>query len=311
MIRVFSLAAALARVAALSVALAGVVLFVLLHRARAEIDERLIDVGSQLMQYPGSPLETERVLRINGSVFHFRSQTVDASFDEVLDHHRTQCDTNDGMLAEQLSAQLGKPARHGDGVSLKSLATTEARVDTRGFVACVDLGRRSLGLPVLIERLARLVRTGSLGELGVARYAYAEARKDDPTQALVLTAWSEKLELSDLLLREGADAAGADLPGLPRPPGSHRILSASEVDAPTSVAVYRSRGMRSEQVVAFYRDFLKSRGWTVLQSDLERRATIGDSSVLAAGRDEQVVTVVSSTSDPGDSVSVLLVAGSR
>jgi hypothetical protein len=70
----------------------------------------------------------------------------------------------------------------------------------------------------------------------------------------------ESFTLSSVMPKEHKDAEGADLPNVPRFPGTIRVLSAEERGMPQRMAVYDGPGSPSTAAM-FYRARMHTLGW--------------------------------------------------
>jgi hypothetical protein len=262
---------------------AGLAACALLFRSiGAQADEALHDLGAEVMQYPGEPPEPARQLVLNGVSVAFRTQAVRAPLERVLEHYRSLCASRSAGFAVPLSAQ--------------SASNSE-----RGYVACLDTGHASADLRALAERFVRFAQTGDLSAMGGLRYVHARrAPGDDAT--LLFTMWADSaLDLFRMLPGSEVDAGGSDPPGVPRPPGSQRLLSAWESNQPSRVFVYRAKETSELQVESFYRSQLLQNGWTVLERHPSQLLTINGARLISAEREGRTITVLVS---PGESSSI-------
>jgi hypothetical protein len=128
---------------------------------------------------------------------------------------------------------------------------------------------------------------------------------DDKT--FLLTMWADSaFNLYRMLPRAGADAAGRDLVGVPRPPGSQRVLSAWEEQQPSGVLVYRVAGRSAEAVESFYRAELPRNGWTIIERHPSESIQVDGTHMLSAEKDNRLVTVLSQPSEASQSVLTIL-----
>jgi len=263
----------------------------LLQQARAAVDEAMLGVGSSLMEYPDAKGEAVRGLHLNGARVYFRTQTVDAPSHAVLDHYEASCD--------------------GDAALLARLATISVRDAGRGYVACLDLGGEALSLDRLVSRFVRFSRTGDLHEIGQGRYAYAQpVEGSEGSRTFLLTLWTAVgLNLYDILPLEGRDAAGSDLTQVPRPPNSQRILSASEVGHSSAVTVYLARASSPPTLERYYRAAFQARDWEILERHVGERLQVDETSLVAARRGDETITVLAHPGTLGRTVVTILVAG--
>jgi len=283
-----------------------------LRSVHADVTEALWGVGAQVMQYPGAPDEGVRRLQLNGLDLSFRTQTVDARFEEVLEHYQALCASRDARLDEQLTALL---PRHASAPStpgvLRAIATQAARNESGGYVACLDLGDGPQDLRTLADRFVRFANTGELRDLGEPRYIFARRvteRSEEKT--LLLTVWADSgLHLHQMLPQGRADAAGRDPDGVPRPSGSQRILSADEAGKPSSIFVYRVVATSPVELEAFYRRKLPIHGWTIIERHPLESTEIDGIHILSAEKHHRSLTVL--TYSDASSRSVLTILASE
>jgi len=255
-----------------------------LRSASADVAEALWGGGSRVMEFPGAPVERARQLLVNGVQVSFRTQTIDAPLADVLAHYESNCGT--------------------------AIATQSARNDHAGYVACLDTGDASNDLGALARRIIRFSETGELRELGDPRYIFAR-RVGSPAKetTFLLTMWAESaFNLYEMLPRPGADAAGSDLVGVPRPPDSQRILSAWEARHPSGVVVYRVAAQSAQELEAFYRTELRGNGWTIIERDPSESIQVDGTHMLSAEKDNRVVTVLARSVEASHTVLTILVS---
>jgi len=254
----------------------------LLRSARADVTEALWALGSQIAGFPGAPHEGVRQLQLNGTRISFRAQTVEASLADVLAHYEATCGT--------------------------PIATQSARSDSAGYVACLDMGDPPQELGALANRFLRFSETGDLRELGDPHYILArrvESGSEDKT--FLFTMWVESgFNLYRMLPSAGADAAGRDFVGVPRPPGSQRILSAWEEHQPSGVLVYRVVGKSADELESFYRSQLPRNGWTIIEQHPSESMQVDDTHMLSAEKDNRLVTVLSHPGEASQTVLTVL-----
>jgi hypothetical protein len=253
----------------------------LLRSVQAEVAEVFWGVSAEIMQYPGAPQEEVRELLLNGVRVSFRTQTVDAPLAEVLAHYETLCD--------------GSDARHNKAA---------------GYVACVDMGDAPRDLRSLVERFARFSQTGDLRQLGELRYVHAR-RLASATgeQTFVFTMWADSdFNLHRMLPGASGDAAGRDFDGVPRPPGSQRVLSAWEAQQPSGVVVYRVASKSAAELESFYRIELSKNGWAVIERNPSESIEIDEIHMISAEQGNRSVTVLSHPGEASQTVLTILVS---
>ena len=178
-------------------------------------------------------------------------------------------------------------------------------------MACLDLGGEALSLDRLVSRFVRFSRTGDLHEIGQGRYAYAQpVEGSEGSRTFLLTLWTAVgLNLYDILPLEGRDAAGSDLTQVPRPPNSQRILSASEVGHSSAVTVYLARASSPPTLERYYRAAFQARDWEILERHVGERLQVDETSLVAARRGDETITVLAHPGTLGRTVVTILVAG--
>ncbi len=219
--------------------------------------------------HPGFRAEGARRLALNGAELWFRTETLDQSLEAVLTHYRSIC----GVRARM-------PLR------------------ASGHVACVGAASDE-SLPGLVRRFSSFARSGDLADLGGLRFALVRRvlTRDGPA-AFVLTMWTDSsLRISSLLPPREGDAPGRDPQSMPRPRRSQRVLSASEVGAPSGVFVYRVGRLSPEAVAVFYRRELPATGWRLVHDSSLTSYSIDEAHVVSAERRGVLLTAFSHRSE--------------
>jgi len=266
--------------ATLFIVVAGAVTCALLLReARAEFDGAMMGLGSRAMRFPGTSLSEVRTLQINGADVLFQTQVVDAPLAHVLRHYRSVCGT----------------ARRGfsdSGSLIASLATRSRITDRDGYVACVETGASDI--ETLAARLAKFSKTWDLADVGPLRYAYAMRAVDrSEDRTFLLTMWADaSIDLRGFIPLGTADAMGTDPVELPRPPSSQRILSATEVSAPSGVYVYRVHAASAAEFARHYRRALLERGWAILERNPQESIEVDGVQALSADKGGRTLSVL-------------------
>jgi len=292
---------------AMAVCLVGFSL--LLRSVRADVTEALWQVGEELMEYPGATHERVRQLNLNGAPFSFRTQTVDAPLADVLAHYQALCAIHDAQLANQLTSPLEThPSSPSSPGPFRGLTTQTARNGNGGYVACLDMGGAPKDLGVLADAFLRFSRTGDLREVGGPRYVFARRVPSSVgDRTFLLTMWTDSaVNLYQMLPRGGLDASGHDPVGVPRPPGSQRILSAREALQPSGVFVYRVVDTSTEALESFYRNELSGTGWTIIERNPSESVTVDGVRMISAGRENRLVTVLSHSGEGPHTVLTIL-----
>jgi hypothetical protein len=233
-------------------------LYIDYRAARASVMDRLLGLGQRMAPYleDGRATEAPRLVRINGVRMHVAAGATSHSPAMVKGWYQERyAARGDGMakVTEDLRARGAIPP---EAPALNQLAFGDER---QGGLAALDFGDK-LSLEMLKERLSRFVGTGDLGSIARLRYVYWEKRGEGGTR--FLTVWTdEKFKISDLVPGERRDAPGSDLEGVPRFPGTVRVLSAAEQGMPQQMAVYDGAGSPATAEL-FYRARMKQAGWS-------------------------------------------------
>lgn len=275
--------AAFARLAVFTACVVVAISSLALRAVRASVGERLLGAGEEMMTYQGAPHEGVRRLRLNGIDISFRARAVDGRLEEVLRHYQMMCDRT-------------------------AIAADAQRNRDTGYVACLATGDLPLDTSTVVERFVQFARTGKLLTLGGFRYAFArEVERHGDGKVFLFTAWSESsFDLARLLPSADGDAAGDDPAGLPRPPGTRRLLSASEIGRPSGVFVYRVEHHEIDDLRALYRRRLVAAGWSIVERNSGESIQLDDIRMIAAEKEGRLATVLLRPGDSGTPVLTIL-----
>jgi hypothetical protein len=270
-----------------------------LRAAHARASDALLSVGAELMKIEGaSSDQPARSVFLNGITVHLRAATTDRDLHAVLDRFHSLCRTRTGVDAPQavLDKLRSDTAKHAPSSALDGVLRAES--DSAGAVACIDTGTQ-LSVPELTSRLQDFARSGDLSAVGDLRYVLAR-RVDGKTT--VLTLWTEgSTPLLKMFPPEG-DAPGRDPQGLPRAPGTRRLLSTWENGQPYSLALYTAVGSDIGALRAFYLTALRTGGWSVRTGP---SGTTSPTSPVVAQRGSQTILLrVASDSHGQPAISV-------
>lgn len=279
--RGFAVLSPVVRLGLFLVAAGALISALLVHSVQAEVAEVLRGMSAEIMRYPGAPQEDLRQLLLNGVRVSFRTQMVDAPLVEVLAHYEALCDGSGARLNEAV-----------------------------GYVACVDMGDAPQDLRSLAERFVRFSETGDLRQLGEIRYAHARRLASATGEkTFVFTMWADSdFDLHRMLPGATTDAAGHDFDGLPRPPGSQRVLSAWEAQQPSGVFVYRVASKSAAELESFYRRELSKNGWAVIERNPSESIEIDGIHMISAEQGNRLVTVLSHRGEASQTVLTILVS---
>jgi hypothetical protein len=246
------------RLMAFFAACAAVLAYVDYRSAEASVMDHLLGIGQRMAPYldDGRGAERPRQVRINGVPLFVSVGNTDHPPNMVrrwyADRYASRGDGLDSVGIE-LRKKGAFPPQTGP---LNELSFGN---DKKGGVAALDFGEK-LSVRALRERLLRYIKSGDLGELARLRYVYYEKTSSGGTR--YLTVWTdERMQLAKLMPADNRDADGSDVPGVPRYPGTVRVLSAEELGMPQKVAVYDGPGS-PQAAEMFYRARLKTLGWS-------------------------------------------------
>jgi len=263
-----------------------------MHHARAEADQVLLGLGARVMAFPDATLEEPRSIRLNGIDLLFKSQSVDASVEEVLGHYRRGC-VNAGESTSVLAPFLN------------ALATRSVVRREQGYVACLSI--EAADLETFAHRVERFATSGDLSELGALRYAYARRSEESRARTLLLTLWADgPVNLRNLLPASGGDAGGEDLPGAPRPARARRVLSFHEPSGSSRIVVYVATDVTLAHAAQDYRAELVSHGWKLIERNPGRAFEIDGTLMVAAERGPSMITALTQSAPDGRTVLILL-----
>lgn len=247
----------LARVSGVLLVLAGVVVGLRMHRARAELRETFMSMGAEMLRYEfANPQLPPQKYQINGQTFWLNTGNTERPVEEVLDWFEVRCMDHDGGLGEQLEETLETADVEVDS-RLLDPTIRESEAGRRGFVACLDPGPQTLGIEDVAARVQSFMNTLRLSDIGDFRFAYV---KKGRRKTIFITLWTEGTIDLGAMFAEGGDVPGADVPGVPRPRGFRRILSVLPDEQPQSITMYQGEGSKA-QVQAFYKEQMPLRGW--------------------------------------------------
>lgn len=227
-----------------------------LVHGRAEADERVMSLGAHLLSYArGTQLEAPHTLVINGLQVHVVAGSTRDSVSALLDTFHARCRDASGGLDRWPDAL--PRGRRGARIAAQALDPVLRHADRRGgYVACLELGRETVPVRDLLERVQRFLRSGDLFDVGDLRFAWAFAGERSTTFIGLYTEGSVPLPV---LFPAHGDAPGADVSGVPRPAGTRRIVSAFQRDAAPMLVSYQSE-LAADIALQAYRKQLTQSG---------------------------------------------------
>lgn len=231
---------------------------VAVHHAHAYADEFVRDVGGAMLRYAGADqLDAQRTLVVNGLQVRVGSGGTPHTPRQVLDEFHARC-RGRGIRFD------APPPAHEAALAHLPFASTfpldgVLRLDDgeRGYVACLDVAGRQLSPDELLERTRRFLADGDLSHLGELRLAIVER---DGARTSYLALWTEGPFPVGRAFPATGDAPGRDPVGVPRVPGTRRVLSAWQASAAPMLAMYRATATTTRALADRYRRTLEGAG---------------------------------------------------
>jgi hypothetical protein len=222
-------------------------------RAQAAGSEWMMDAGASMLRYARARhVDGPRRVRVNGVALQLISGSTDDGLSAVLDAFDRRC--------RAVGRGFGPPGALARAAGLPEwVPVVREELGDRGYLGCLDPGARELSLDELAMRLRAFARTGDLAEVGDLRFVFA--LRDGARTSYVGLYTEGALPLTRLFPAQG-DAPGVDPDGLPRPPASRRLLSASVEGAAPLLVSYRSP-LPPARIEAQYRGRLIDGGFAV------------------------------------------------
>lgn len=294
---------AVGRVAAYAGVLLCVFTLVEYKRAKAEIGEKSLQIGRDLLPL-ADLLQENNDLQINGERLMLSTATSKQSVTQVLDRYEAYCKEHPGAIGRTWGA-----LENSEEPKLRQLASTAnlgiVRMDKgdEGTVMCLTKGD---GTPLdFNEAFSQFAATRDLGKLGRIRYVFA--RKSKQGNTLVFTLWSDDSFKLDALTPEGGkDTPGTDSSLVPRPENSKRILDARLNHTPYGVRIYTTRA-NGFAVMKTYDEKMKKAGWLKIHPDHANAGTRG----YLKGNIQVVVTVGENEQENGEYIVSIAEAGAQ
>lgn len=287
------------RVLALAFIGAGVATVSILGTVGAQLDRTFIRAGEGAQRILRARSIPARSLNLNGVRLSLHTGVVDEPLEEVLRRQARDCLPRGHMTSV-------------DSVLLASLSVRMGSSEDDGYVACVELGENADSLVAFTEAARRFAATWDVAELGGLRYVYARRADEAPTsRTMLFSLWSHgSVDLKRMLPGSRSDADGADPPGVPRLPGTQRVLSAYEVDEPSGVFVYRTAAS-ADVVARFFRTELRRAGWSLVSGRGGAPLEVEGVRLVAAVKGGDEVTVLCPSPSLGSKTLTLLWSGRR
>jgi hypothetical protein len=224
------------------------------RRVSAATEESLGRVGPELLDL-GEVLGSGTPVVMNGSTIVAGGRHVRMDLHEALDRAEAGC----GQGSMPGPTDLGAYAPGGSSRSMPHrLGVWRHEGDRTGWVLCIVPNHSRGDVGRWIEGVREFAHTGDLAAVGEFRYVFVRRSTLDGTDVAGLRTVG-RFDLRNMLLFDG-DAPGRDLDGVPRPPGSRRILSAQLLGKSYGINSYDCVRPASTELVR-YDDVLSSLGW--------------------------------------------------
>ncbi|HEY1954219.1 MAG TPA: hypothetical protein VGH28_01365 [Polyangiaceae bacterium] len=250
-----------ARVIAYGTVVAGVFGALSARNAVADVRSQSLELGRKLTGIQDL-VSGSHEYRLNGqSVYVSASESTDAVKD-VLDRFESHCKQSRGLAAPEWNALVASKDAPPEVASSDrfGIMRTEDHNAHDGVVMCFT---RENGARNFVEAMQEFATTSDLHAFGDVRYVHA-VREDNRT--LVQTVWTDgSFKLDAISTQRTHDAPGADLPGIPRPLRSTRVMTAEAVGTPYSARVYTSTAPAKE-VLDTYIGQMQAQGWMPVES---------------------------------------------
>ena len=251
--------APLARVTLFIGVLGAVLLYIDYRVARASVMDRLLGIGQRMAPFMDDArlVEKPREVHMNGLRLWVAAGHTDRAPTEVrrwyAERYAGKGSATDVMTEALKAGKILPP-------EVTGLSQASFGDENMGGIAALDLGQ-GLSLKAMRPLIHKLA-DGKIGEAGHLRYLYFERTPTGGTR--YLTIWTDdQFDLTKFLPSGGEDAPGRDIDGVPRYPGTVRVLSADERGRAAQMAVYNGTGM-PETAEMFYDARMATLGW---QSD--------------------------------------------
>lgn len=238
-----------------------------IRSARAEIADRTIQLGRQMLTLANASTHDVNKVLLNGQSMFIGNSLSHDNTRLVLDRYQAYCEANSAQPASMWRELANKP---GAATDKKWLSTGVMRGgdDREGTVVCFTKTPQSK--QSLTEAAKTFAETGDLGHFGAARYVYAKTTEQGNTH--VLTAWTDDtFSIFELVGDDTKDVPGTDFGGdIPRVPSSRRAFSARLDESPFGVNVYQGKE-EPAKVAAYFDNVMQTAGWAAIDPELNRR----------------------------------------
>ena len=232
--------------------------------ARVKARDALQSAGELMLRYAGAEhIDAPRELVVNGLALHVLSGVSAKPLGTVLDFFEARCKQVGGGFDRKIARLLQAHGAAPLPAPIMRGGTLREDDEHNGYLACLDLATDQLATSELIPRLQAFAKSGDIANVGDLRFVWA---RRDLQQTSYVALWTEGPVPLPVAFPEQGDAPGVDLPSLPRPERSVRVLSAWQRDAAPSLVSYRSETTLDELETS-YRRQLSSLGLSVHAGD--------------------------------------------
>jgi len=250
------------------------------HRAKADVAKSGMALGRELSPLLDEMNGDSHRLDLNGQPLFMNVSFTDLPITQILDKYEEACRAGKADYWKDLPASKMPVSKELGSVLRTGVVRSETNGE--GVVLCLVKGN---GTPAGFADATRaFAKSRDLGSLGKLRYAYVKPSKSQGSR--VLTLWTEdSFNFEQLAPSDDSEPAGRDPVGLPRLPGSSRLLSAEIAGSPFGMYVYRAKGS-PEAAAAYFDKALYDQGWMVFSPDSQGGAVKGflkDGVVLTVG----------------------------
>jgi len=246
-------AACVLRVGAYVAIVSAGLALVTLRSVYAEMRESSLHAGRNLWQLR-EVLGDSTKLSVNGTSFEAGRHYVESDVKTVLDRIEQHCVDAGWRLDREA---LNHPTVTARGPSRASKwGSLRSEDDGEGVAPEAEKGVASL-----LQRVSRFQETHDLGALGELRFVYArraEGRTGSDVLFVLSIGSSEPTSPGS-----SGDVPGGDLPGIPRPQGSVRILAAEVAGGQYGLHSYVVSDSPAD-VLRFYESTLFRLGWSLV-----------------------------------------------
>lgn len=258
-----SLARKIIRIIGFTIAVQVLAFGFVVRASYTKANEVFMGLGAEMLRFPyARHQDRPRQIHLNGLPIHFTTGSTSQSVEGILDYVHLRCREKNGNLTEQLDKLIKKGRKVFDPHRYPLMDGVLRYGDEKqGFVACLASNNGSSRPEDTVKRIRRFLETGDLSQIGELRYVMAK-RGLETTSFVAF--WTEGIaNLLDLFPRDG-DAPGYDLPEIPRPIASRRVLSAWEDGATVALAVYFTPYSALSNSRKTYCRQLELNGWRIL-----------------------------------------------